>query len=92
MSTPKTTQLKNLLHSDDTEVILEAHNGLAARIVEEELRTLSRCPCEDCGCVRSENYWLGSHSPLTAPRWRCAAARWPSCPTTKHSVPRWLAS
>ncbi len=35
MSTPKTTQLKNLLDSGDTEFILEAHNGLAARIVEE---------------------------------------------------------
>jgi phosphoenolpyruvate phosphomutase len=31
----KTTQLKNLLRSDETEFILEAHNGLAAKIVEE---------------------------------------------------------
>lgn len=31
----KTTQLKNLLASGDTEFILEAHNGLSARIVEE---------------------------------------------------------
>ena len=31
----KTTQLKNLLHSGQTEFILEAHNGLAAKIVEE---------------------------------------------------------
>ena len=31
----KTIQLKNLLHSAQTEFILEAHNGLAARIVEE---------------------------------------------------------
>jgi phosphoenolpyruvate phosphomutase len=31
----KTTQLKALLQSDRTEFILEAHNGLAARIVEE---------------------------------------------------------
>jgi len=31
----KTTQLKNLLHSVQTEFILEAHNGLAAKIVEE---------------------------------------------------------
>jgi len=31
----KTTQLKSLLQSDQTEFILEAHNGLAARIVEE---------------------------------------------------------
>jgi phosphoenolpyruvate phosphomutase len=31
----KTTQLKSLLLSDQTEFILEAHNGLAARIVEE---------------------------------------------------------
>lgn len=31
----KTTQLKGLLDSDRTEFILEAHNGLAARIVEE---------------------------------------------------------
>ncbi len=33
--TRKTTQLKNLLHSDETGFILEAHNGLAAKIVEE---------------------------------------------------------
>ena len=33
--TRKTTQLKKLLHSDETEFILEAHNGLAAKIVEE---------------------------------------------------------
>ena len=31
----KTAQLKQLLHSPQTEFILEAHNGLAARIVEE---------------------------------------------------------
>lgn len=31
----KTTQLKNLLNSDQTEFILEAHNGLSAKIVEE---------------------------------------------------------
>jgi len=31
----KTTQLKNLLRSGQTEFILEAHNGLAAKIVEE---------------------------------------------------------
>ncbi len=31
----KTSQLKNLLHSSQTEFILEAHNGLAAKIVEE---------------------------------------------------------
>jgi len=31
----KTTQLKNLLLSDSTEFILEAHNGLSAKIVEE---------------------------------------------------------
>ena len=31
----KTTQLKNMLSSDRTEFILEAHNGLSARIVEE---------------------------------------------------------
>ena len=31
----KTTQLKNLLSSGETEFILEAHNGLSARIVEE---------------------------------------------------------
>jgi phosphoenolpyruvate phosphomutase len=31
----KTTQLKQLLQSPQTEFILEAHNGLAARIVEE---------------------------------------------------------
>jgi phosphoenolpyruvate phosphomutase len=34
-TTRKTTQLRNLLHSDQTEFILEAHNGLSARIVEE---------------------------------------------------------
>lgn len=31
----KTTQLKNLLHSDSLELIMEAHNGLSAKIVEE---------------------------------------------------------
>jgi len=31
----KTTQLKNLLHSDSLEFIMEAHNGLTAKIVEE---------------------------------------------------------
>jgi len=31
----KTTQLKNLLTSGRTEFILEAHNGLSAKIVEE---------------------------------------------------------
>ena len=31
----KTSQLKRLLDSSETEFILEAHNGLAARIVEE---------------------------------------------------------
>ena len=31
----KTSQLKKLLESSETEFILEAHNGLAARIVEE---------------------------------------------------------
>jgi phosphoenolpyruvate phosphomutase len=31
----KTTQLKNLLHSERTAFILEAHNGLSAKIVEE---------------------------------------------------------
>jgi len=31
----KTTQLKNMLKSSRTEFILEAHNGLSARIVEE---------------------------------------------------------
>jgi phosphoenolpyruvate phosphomutase len=33
--TKKTTLLKNLLRSPETEFILEAHNGLSARIVEE---------------------------------------------------------
>ncbi|MGD2128553.1 MAG: phosphoenolpyruvate mutase [Lysobacterales bacterium] len=32
---PKSTQLSSLLRSDQTEFILEAHNGLSARIVEE---------------------------------------------------------
>lgn len=31
----KTTQLKNLLQSDQLEFIMEAHNGLSAKIVEE---------------------------------------------------------
>lgn len=34
-TTRKTTRLKGLLQSPQTEFILEAHNGLAARIVEE---------------------------------------------------------
>eukprot|EP00048_Salpingoeca_helianthica_P014867 m.223947 g.223947 ORF g.223947 m.223947 type:complete len:311 (-) comp16361_c0_seq1:157-1089(-) len=34
-SEKKTTQLKKLLTSDKTEFIMEAHNGLSARIVEE---------------------------------------------------------
>jgi phosphoenolpyruvate phosphomutase len=33
--TRKTTQLRNLLHSGSTEFLLEAHDGLSARIVEE---------------------------------------------------------
>ena len=33
--TAKTTQFKQLLHSDKVEFLLEAHNGLSARIVEE---------------------------------------------------------
>jgi len=33
--TKKTTQLKNLLESKGLEFILEAHNGLSAKIVEE---------------------------------------------------------
>eukprot|EP00123_Amoebidium_parasiticum_P013032 comp21721_c1_seq1/m.30705 comp21721_c1_seq1/g.30705 ORF comp21721_c1_seq1/g.30705 comp21721_c1_seq1/m.30705 type:complete len:319 (-) comp21721_c1_seq1:116-1072(-) len=31
----KTTQLKNLIHSNELEFIMEAHNGLSAKIVEE---------------------------------------------------------
>mgnify|MGYP000326075202 CR=1 FL=1 len=31
----KTTQLKNMIHSNELEFILEAHNGLSAKIVEE---------------------------------------------------------
>jgi len=31
----KTTQLKNMLHSLDLEFLMEAHNGLSARIVEQ---------------------------------------------------------
>lgn len=31
----KTTQLKNLLHSQQLEFLMEAHNGLSAKIVEE---------------------------------------------------------
>eukprot|EP01006_Ploeotia_vitrea_P046930 TRINITY_DN67072_c3_g9_i1.p1 TRINITY_DN67072_c3_g9~~TRINITY_DN67072_c3_g9_i1.p1 ORF type:complete len:329 (-),score=190.74 TRINITY_DN67072_c3_g9_i1:129-1115(-) len=34
-SVPKTTQLKNMLTSDKLEFIMEAHNGLSAKIVEE---------------------------------------------------------
>lgn len=32
---PKTTQLKNLIKSDQLSFIMEAHNGLTAKIVEE---------------------------------------------------------
>ncbi len=35
MISRKTTQLRQLLHSGATEFIMEAHNGLSARIVEE---------------------------------------------------------
>ena len=35
MSTAKPTQLRNMLTSGQTEFILEAHNGVSARIVEE---------------------------------------------------------
>lgn len=35
MTTSKTTRFKQLLHSDQIEFILEAHNGLSAKIVEE---------------------------------------------------------
>ncbi|HET9455447.1 MAG TPA: isocitrate lyase/phosphoenolpyruvate mutase family protein, partial [Gemmatimonadaceae bacterium] len=31
----KTTQLRNMLHSSQLEFLMEAHNGLGARIVEE---------------------------------------------------------
>ncbi|MEA1948145.1 MAG: isocitrate lyase/phosphoenolpyruvate mutase family protein, partial [Thermodesulfobacteriota bacterium] len=31
----KTTRLKNMLHSLDLEFLMEAHNGLSARIVEQ---------------------------------------------------------
>ena len=34
----KTTQLRRMLDSGETEFILEAHNGLAARIVESRER------------------------------------------------------
>ena len=33
--TKKTTQFRKLLHSNELEFILEAHNGLSAKIVEE---------------------------------------------------------
>ena len=33
----KTTQLKQLLQSERLEFIMEAHNGLSAKIVEEAL-------------------------------------------------------
>jgi phosphoenolpyruvate phosphomutase len=33
--TPKTTQFKRLLHTDKVEFLMEAHNGLSAKIVEE---------------------------------------------------------
>lgn len=35
ITTKKTTQLKNMLHSPDLQFIMEAHSGLAAKIVEE---------------------------------------------------------
>lgn len=31
----KTTQLKNMINSGELEFIMEAHNGLSAKIVEE---------------------------------------------------------
>lgn len=31
----KTTQFKQMLHSDQLEFLLEAHDGLSAKIVEE---------------------------------------------------------
>ena len=31
----KTTQLKNMIHSNELEFIMEAHNGMSAKIVEE---------------------------------------------------------
>lgn len=34
-NTPKTTQFRNMLKSDELEFIMEAHNGLSAKIVEE---------------------------------------------------------
>ena len=34
-SLPKTTQLKNLIQSKDLDFIMEAHNGLSSKIVEE---------------------------------------------------------
>ena len=33
--TEKTTQFKQMLHSDQVEFIMEAHNGLSTTIVEE---------------------------------------------------------
>src|SRR3989440_12848991 len=33
--TKKTTQFKRLLHSEKLEFLMEAHNGISARIVEE---------------------------------------------------------
>jgi phosphoenolpyruvate phosphomutase len=33
--TKKTTQFKRLLHSGKLEFLMEAHNGLSARLVEE---------------------------------------------------------
>src|SRR3954470_9272467 len=35
MTIKKTTELKRLLESSDVEFLMEAHNGLSARIVEE---------------------------------------------------------
>jgi phosphoenolpyruvate phosphomutase len=32
---PKTTQFKRLLHTDKVEFLMEPHNGLSAKIVEE---------------------------------------------------------
>lgn len=40
----KTTQLKNMLNSNELEFIMEAHNGLSARIVEEAGKILFYLP------------------------------------------------
>lgn len=43
MKTRKTTQLKEMLLSPETEFLMEAHSGLSAKIVEEAGRCCHAC-------------------------------------------------